>query len=78
MADKKRSKRSKRTTDDEHGGATPERDFADEDYAAGEPERIRDMQRAQQQPPRDPDEFVTDAEMEVREADSSPQDEDDV
>lgn len=75
MADKKRKKR----TADERSDDTKHRpEFPDEEYAAGEPERIRELHRAQRPLPHDPDEFVTDAEMEIREADSAPEDEDDV
>ena len=73
MADKKRTKR---TADKWTAETIHDRGLPDEEYAASEPERIRDMQRAREQPPHDPDEFVTDAEMEVREADSSPQEDD--
>jgi hypothetical protein len=75
MPDKKRTNRKPAAQSDE---VARDRDFTDEDYAAGEPNRMRDVAPGRRAAPEDADEFVTDAEMEVREANSSPQDEDDV
>jgi len=49
-------------------GHVPHPRSDDVNYDATEPERIRDIER-QRPAPRDPDEFVTDAELEAREID---------
>lgn len=71
MPDKKRRKKTQKTEkpDIMHG-----RSFEGASYGATERERTEDARRI---PGQTDDEFVTDAEMEVREANSSPRDEDD-
>jgi hypothetical protein len=59
MANKKRNEGQA----NEHGG-----DFDVAPYDATEPERIHELER-RASPPRDEDEFVTDAELEARELD---------
>ena len=68
MADKKIPQTDKRGDE-----STPDRRFEGAEQAA-ERERVREFERLRRHPPEDPEAFVTDAEMEVREADASPQD----
>jgi len=63
----KKKKGTKQTASDE--SATGRRRIDDTPYDAAEPERIRDLERPPLSPPRDEDEFVTDAELEAREID---------
>lgn len=67
MAKKKRAKR--KSDDVMHG-----RSFEGEQYAATEKEQTRGFERSRQHMPDESEEFVTDAEAEAREANSSPQD----
>lgn len=74
MDDKKRSKRKLVREDD--ADVIRGRDFAGEQYAATEQEQTRERERIARRMPEESDQFVTDAEMEAREANSSPQDDD--
>jgi hypothetical protein len=74
MDDKKRPKRKLVREDD--ADVLRGRDFAGEQYAATEQEQTRERERVARRMPEESDQFVTDAEMEVREANSSPRDDD--
>ena len=74
MDDKKRSKRKLVREDD--ADVIRGRNFAGEQYAATEQEQTRERERIARRMPEDSDQLVTDAEMEVREANSSPRDDD--
>lgn len=53
------------------------RSFEGADWAATEHEQTRHFRRVARHMPDESDEFVTDAELEVREANASPQDDED-
>ena len=72
MDDKKRPKR-KLVREDE-ADVIRGRNFAGEQYAATEQEQTRERERVGRRMPEESDQFVTDAEMEAREANSSPPD----
>lgn len=74
MDDKKRPNRKldREGADDVIRG----RNFAGEQYAATEEEQTRERERVARRMPEESDQFVTDAEMEAREANSSPRDDD--
>ena len=74
MDDKKRPKRKLVREDD--ADVIRGRNFAGEQYAATEQEQTRERERIARRMPEESDQFVTDAEMEAREANSSPQDDD--
>jgi hypothetical protein len=74
MDDKKRRKRKLVREDD--ADVIRGRDFAGEQYAATEQEQTRERERIARRMPEESDQFVTDAEMEVREANSSRRDDD--
>ena len=72
MAQRKRTKGNARKESDDvmHG-----RSFEGEQYAATEQEQTRQFERTRRHMPDESDEFVTDAELEAREANSSREDE---
>jgi hypothetical protein len=74
MDDRKRLKRKL----DREGDADVMRgrNFAGEQYAATEQEQTRERERVARRMPEESEQFVTDAEMEAREANSSPRDDD--
>ena len=72
MDDKKRPKRKPVREGD--ADVIRGRNFAGEQYAATEQEQTRERERIARRMPEESDQFVTDAEMEVREANSSPPD----
>ena len=74
MDDKKRPKRKLVREDD--ADVIRGRNFAGEQYAATEEEQTRERERIARRMPKESDQFVSDAEMEVREANSSPPDDD--
>ena len=74
MDDKKRPKRKLVREDD--ADVIRGRNFAGEQYAATEQEQTRERERIARRMSEESDQFVTDAEMEAREANSSPQDDD--
>jgi hypothetical protein len=74
MDDKKRPKRKLVREDD--ADVIRGRNFEGEQYAATEQEQTRERERVARRMPEESDQFVTDAEMEVREANSSPRDDD--
>jgi len=74
MDDKNRQKRKLVREDD--ADVIRGRNFAGEQYAATEQEQTRERERIARRMPEESDQFVTDAEMEVREANSSPRDDD--
>jgi hypothetical protein len=74
MDDKKRPKRKLVREDD--ADVIRGRNFEGEQYATTEQEQTRERERVARRMPEESDQFVTDAEMEVREANSSPRDDD--
>ena len=72
MDDKRRTKRKLVREDD--ADVIRGRNFAGEQYAATEQEQTRERERIARRSSEESDQFVSDAEMEVREANSSPRD----
>lgn len=70
MAHKRRTERDA----DEQDAVVRGRTSAEKEYDAAERDQARENERMGQPTPDEADAFVTDAEMEAREANSSPQD----
>ena len=75
MDDKKRPKRKLVREDD--ADVIRGRNFAGEQYAATEQEQTRERERIARRMSEESDQFVTDAKMELREANASPPDDED-